>query len=285
MKIDQKKDPLSILRYFGGKYYYLNHLFPFPSHQSYYEPFLGSGVVFLNKHPSTPSFLNDGYKPLMLFFQAIKDDYKKVQASCLPYSRCDKRQFQEVITICEHPDDYVIEEVAAAFLCLNSFSFSGGNASWKGNVYNPKRSRHALFGVQLSKLGAISRSLQRAELTALPFEEFFASIPDRRDVFVYCDPPYYHGGKRYARAKGFTEGTWSQSDFDTLWAMIDAFQKTKFTISIDKHHSEILAGDQWHSDPFSRNQFFGAKKGRTNVKKSTEFVIRNWSPTSLFSFL
>jgi len=86
-------EPLDVktpLRWFGGKYklskWIINH---FPPHDTYVEPFGGSGAVLLRKPLSPNEIWNDTNHLLVNFFRCLKDNPKTVLSEIvfLPYSR------------------------------------------------------------------------------------------------------------------------------------------------------------------------------------------------------
>lgn len=181
----------SPLKWAGGKYRLLGRIIPaLPPGRRLVEPFLGSGVVFLNS--DYPAYLLSDLNPdIVSFYRSLGEDGAGFVRRCAGHFRAgnntDKAYYalRERFNALGHGP-----ERAAIFLYLNRHAYNGlvrYNASGSFNVpfgrykkpYFPER-----------ELKAALRKFERADLefAVMDFRETFRRL--RAGDVVYCDPPY-----------------------------------------------------------------------------------------------
>ena len=184
------------LRYPGGKSRACVKMDPYipdlREYKEYREPFLGGGSVALHvtkKYPHLKIWVNDLYTPLVNFWKTLQDDgyklYKRLQElkSRYPDPASAKGLFleaKEIINDNAQPNLYR----ATAFYVVNKCSFSGltesSSFSKQASVAN-----FSMRGIQ--KLPGYSKIIEKWRITKRSYEKL---LTDRKDVFMYLDPPY-----------------------------------------------------------------------------------------------
>lgn len=91
-----RKDPMGgnlmnpPFAYYGGKTGMASRIIDlFPPHDTYIEPFFGSGAVFFAKGPSRHEIVNDIDGSIVCFFRQLRDNLDELERVCAltPYAR------------------------------------------------------------------------------------------------------------------------------------------------------------------------------------------------------
>lgn len=181
----------SPLKWAGGKYRVLERISSaLPTGERLVEPFLGSGVVFLNTdYPAY--FLADLNADLIGFFRDISSGGKNFINYCASYftpksNNADffyklRGRFNEL-----EPGP----ERSAIFLYLNRHAFNGLVRYNASGHFNTPFGRYKRPYFPHSELEAVAGKCRRCDVLfeALDFKKTFAALQPG-DV-VYCDPPY-----------------------------------------------------------------------------------------------
>ncbi|HMV65403.1 MAG TPA: Dam family site-specific DNA-(adenine-N6)-methyltransferase [Myxococcota bacterium] len=184
-----------LLKWAGGKARLaplISEAFPGPCRGVYYEPFVGSGAVFLHRRAAgevTRAVLSDANPKLVAFHAAIRDDVDGVIAALdrMPLERWQDRYYE--VRDAFNAGPHVGAEHAARFLWLNRAGFNGLYRENRSGEFNVPCGRYASLRMPAPEaLRAVSALLAGVELRASPFGEILpmASVGDQ----VYCDPPY-----------------------------------------------------------------------------------------------
>lgn len=185
---EQPRKPF--IRWAGGKSRLLPRILPhLPGViQSYYEPFLGGGAVFLACKDRIVGQANlaDLNDHLISAWIALRDMPEKLRPVLDWYLENDSKEFYYKVRA-EHPRDAV--EKAARFLYLNGVSW---NHLWRENsktgAMNVPWGDRKFRGFSLSDLNDISAILQGVKITNSDFRDVLTSA--QNGDFVYLDPPY-----------------------------------------------------------------------------------------------
>jgi len=180
----------SFIKWVGGKYRSLAQILPkLPKDfKTYYEPFMGSGVVFFNINPHQ-AILNDLEYSLVSTFRSVKRECERVQEYLDGLSN-DSDTYYSVRCSFNNDADVFPGKKAAQFIYMNKCGFNGLYRVNKAGVMNVafgKRTGdpHKDFGV----LESCSEMLQRARVMSGDYKDVL-DLTRNRD-FVYMDPPYY----------------------------------------------------------------------------------------------
>lgn len=178
------------IRWVGGKSRLLPRILPHLPDviQSYYEPFLGGGAVFLACKDRIVGQANlaDLNDHLISAWIALRDKPEKLRPLLDRYLENDSKEFYYKVRA-ENPRDAV--EKAARFLYLNGVSW---NHLWRENsktgAMNVPWGDRRFRGFSLSDLNEISAILQGVKITKSDFRDVLTSA--KKGDFVYLDPPY-----------------------------------------------------------------------------------------------
>lgn len=163
------------MKYFGGKTKIRKEIIKkMPPHQTYVEPFAGSGTVLLAKPPSKREVLNDKSPEIMKVHKSVK---ARAQVWHLSKSR---RRWEEIKR--KQPSQRSAEETAY----LIGHSFNGLGKNWSNH------SREGNYDV--------GRIHQREKDVIMASTDFADTMRrwDSETTLHYLDPPYVQGGDEYA---------------------------------------------------------------------------------------
>lgn len=180
-----------ILHYPGSKWsmaeWIVDHM---PPHQTYLEPFFGSGAVFFNKPPSPLETINDLDGDVVNLFRVIRDRPEELARLVYwtPYSRQ------------EYYDAYDMDgadelELARRFLvrCWMARGVkTNGQTGWRHNndaSHSPNRPVTKQWQDIPKKIMAVAERLKDAQIENQPAIQLIERyrFPD---VLIYADPPY-----------------------------------------------------------------------------------------------
>lgn len=192
IQIDRSQDAAGgrlrpFIRWPGGKRWLVSRypgLISTPVHGTYYEPFLGSAVIFASIQPQR-AVLGDLNPELIATFAAVRDDPEAVKVLLEEHhSRHSKKHYYSVRSAVPGSG----AEVAARFLYLNRTCFNG--------IY--RVNRKGQFNVPIGSRGNVHRSeddftawsaaLQQCELVIGDFESVIQKTS--KGDLIYADPPY-----------------------------------------------------------------------------------------------
>jgi len=177
-----------ILHYPGSKWslaeWIIDHM---PPHQTYLEPFFGSGAVFFNKPPSPLETINDIDGDVVNLFRVIRDrpDELARLVYCTPYSRQ------------EYYDSYDMDvtdelERARRFL-VRCWMARGAKTSdrtgWRHIIDHSGPSVVKAWNEVPERIGMIAERLKLVQIEHQPALELIRRYR-RDDVLIYADPPY-----------------------------------------------------------------------------------------------
>ena len=216
------------LRYPGGKSRACTKMDPFfpdlRNYKEYREPFLGGGSVAIHitkKYPNLDIWVNDLYEPLYNFWRVLQDD-----GNALYETLCDLKS--------KHPDpvygpqefgyEYPAKKLflesknivnaytesnlsrACSFYIINKCSFSGLTESSSFS----KQASVANFSMRgIEKLPGYTKLIENWKITNWSYESL---LTDRKDVFMYLDPPYDIKDNLYGN-KGNMHNEFNHDDF------------------------------------------------------------------------
>lgn len=180
-----------ILHYPGSKWsmadWIISHM---PPHQTYLEPFFGSGAVFFNKPPSPLETINDLDGDVVNLFRVIRDRPEELAQMVYwtPYSREEYYASYDM----EGADEL---ERARRFL-VRCWMARGAKTSdrtgWRHNIdtaYSPNKPVAKQWIDMPAKICMITERLQGVQIENQPAIQLIQRY-NRPDVLIYADPPY-----------------------------------------------------------------------------------------------
>ena len=182
------------LRYPGGKSKAVPKLWQWLPAEitEYREPFLGGGsmaIEMTKRYPDMSIWVNDLYKPLYLFWLALRDDgdYLYDQLIQLKQRHPDQGSARQLFLDAKekvNQEDLSYKDRAVAFYIVNKCSFSGLTES---SSFSPQASDSNFSMRGINFLPEYSRLITNWKITNLSYEQLLC---DNRQTFIYLDPPY-----------------------------------------------------------------------------------------------
>lgn len=226
------------LKWAGSKRRLLSQLLPYipDSFDTYIEPFLGAGSLFLALAPKR-ALLNDACIPLIETWEAIREDPVGVYIEALRRP-LEKRDYY--IARSEREGDKV--QRAGRFIYLNKGAFNGlyrVNLSGQFNV--PWGAPKSSFVCDIANLMRVSHVLNnsRVSLSHCDFESYI-SMAGPNDL-VFLDPPYVtsHNDNGFIE---YNEKIFSWDDQIRLsLAALDAAQRGATVLVTNANHGGVKA--------------------------------------------
>lgn len=202
-----------ILKWAGGKRQLLPELRPYypPQFARYFEPFLGSGAVFLDLHNAglldgREACLSDVNADIIGCYRAVRDDTSEVISALrtheFRYRTHGSQHFYDVrdrlfnperrtVHMASNPVEAYTASLAAMLIFLNRTGFNGLFRVNARGEFNVPAGRHAKPTIcDEPNLRALGAALRRpgVELRLSGFDEALEGAG--RGDFVYLDPPY-----------------------------------------------------------------------------------------------
>lgn len=186
-----------ILHYPGSKWsiaeWIISHM---PEHETYLEPFFGSGAVFFVKQPARLETINDLDGSVVNLFRMIRENPEQLAnlVKWTPYAR------DEYDDAHHHVSDEV--EQARRFLvrCWQSIRVKVGTKSGFKCRGTDDEVHHTRQWDEIpDRIFKVAERLKRVQIENRPAIELIKRF-NRCDVLIYADPPYVfstRGGKMY----------------------------------------------------------------------------------------
>jgi len=184
-----------LLKWAGGKARLAARIcaaFEEPCAGTYYEPFAGSGAVYLHRKAAGrigKAVLADANPKLIEVHRAVRDHVEEllIELSRLPSEDWKERYYdvREAYNVgpCDGPAH------AARFLWLNRAGFNGLYRENRRGQFNVPVGKYARLAFpDPSEFRLVSSLLQDAELRVADFSEILSEAGNGDQV--YCDPPY-----------------------------------------------------------------------------------------------
>jgi len=229
-------------------------------HQTYAEPFIGMGGVFLRRaQRARAEVINDINKDITTLFRILQRHYPQF-LDTIKFQITSRSEFNRLIDT--DPDTLTDLERSARFLYLQRTAF-GGKVS--GRNFGVSADRSARFNLTTLEpmLEAIHERLSGVVIECLPYAEFITRY-DKPGTLFYLDPPYWGCENDYGK------NIFSRDDFEALAIQMKAI-KGQFILSINDV-PEIRELFSWAKiEAVELNYSIGKLKG----KRAGELIISN----------
>lgn len=246
---------------------------------TYFEPFMGSGVVGFNLAPKKAIF-SDTNPHIIDFYNAIKNG-KITKDSITSYLKCEGENLKK------YGQEYYLEvrtrfnahKSPFDFLFLNRSCFNGlmrFNAKGGFNVpYCKKDNRFspAYITKIANQVAWVAKRIEGNQWEFVCCDFGFILRGAKEGDFIYCDPPYIHRHSDYFNA-------WSEANEKQLYEILRS-TKAKFILSTwhsNKYRENVYIREFWsdfHSSVISHFYHLGASENNRNEIK--EALVRNYS--------
>lgn len=195
--------------YLGGKRNLagrLTRLIETIPHQTYAEPFVGMGGVFLRRR-SRPraEAINDISADVTTLFRILQRHYVAF-LDMLKWQLTSRSEFERLVRT--DPATLTDLERAARFLYLQRTAFGGKVAGRNFGVDARTPARFDVTKLQ-STLEEVHERLAPVTIERLPYGEFISRY-DTPETLFYLDPPYWDCERDYG------DGVFSREDFEKL---------------------------------------------------------------------
>ena len=214
----------------------------------YRESFLGGGsmaIEMTKRYPDIPIWVNDLYKPLYLFWLALRDDgdYLYDQLIQLKQRHPDQGSAKQLFLDAKekvNDDDLSYKDKAVAFYIVNKCSFSGLTES---SSFSPQASDSNFSIRGINNLKDYSKLIKNWKITCLDYSELQS---DDSDVFLYADPPYNVKDNLYGY-KGEMHKGFNHAEFSDI---MDS-HLCNVMISYNNHPDIIHRFEEWYQYDFA----------------------------------
>ncbi|MBO9457962.1 DNA adenine methylase [Labrenzia sp. R5_0] len=191
-------------------------------HETYAEPFVGMGGVFLRRRVAPKSeVINDYSGEVVNLFRILQRHYPQF-LDCLKFQITSRREFERLQKV--DPSTLTDLERAARFLYLQRTAFGGKVVKQSFGVRGDGAASFNLLKLA-PMLEDVHERLAGVIIENLPFQDFIERY-DRPDALLYCDPPYFGCETDYGT------GMFSRSDFAALAGQLRSI-KGKALVSIN----------------------------------------------------
>ena len=243
------------LKWAGGKYQILDRIAKYlPEGDCLTEPFLGSGVIFLN-FDYDQYYLNDINKDLINLYKTIQTegrnfiDYAK---SYFTPENCTEVRYYDLREVFNHTEDVI--EKSAILLFINKFGFNSLlRFNRSGACNTPWGHRHKPPAFPEKELLHFAHKAKKAVFRCMDFESVMRRA--KPGWKIYADPPYIP----YSSTANFT-----------------AYHANGFTIAQHKRLA-VLAEDLYqkgipvlisnHYTPLTKKLYHSARKYKFPVQR------------------
>lgn len=228
-------------------------------HQSYAEPFVGMGGVFLRRDRRPPAeFINDVSGDVATFFRVLQEHYPYF-IDMLRWRIASRSEFERLRAL--PPERLTDLQRAARFLYLQRLAFGGKVA---GRHFGVAPAQGARFNVARLEpmLADLHERLAGVVIEQLPWAQFIDRY-DRPATLFYLDPPYLGSERDYG------DGVFDRADFEALADHLGRL-KGRFILSLNDHPEIRRLFARFEIEEAQTLYQVG---GMANAKRITELVI------------
>lgn len=201
-----------ILRRLGNKKKLAKKIIQFfPNHKIYIEPFFGAGGIFFNKPKAKYNILNDIDGDVFNLFHVILnrgEEFLKI-FEITPYS-------SELFKYWEKNKETDPVRKAVRFVYLSNYGYFGKGYGAILGAINSKQITIHNYQKTLDFLKDCSLQFANYDFRKFLKSINFIRLRNKKQTFIYCDPPYLGTGNNYSHS--FTE----QYFTDLLDILIDS---------------------------------------------------------------
>lgn len=156
-------------------------------HQTYAEPFVGMGGIFLRrKQPAKAEFINDRSRDVYTLFRVLQEHYVAF-LDLLRFQITTQAGFERLLKV--DPATLTDLQRAARFLYLQRVAYGGRVDGRTFGLSSAHPSRFNLTTLE-PDLEALHERLSAVTVTCMDYAEFLVRI-DRPGALFYLDPPYF----------------------------------------------------------------------------------------------
>lgn len=268
------------IKWVGGKTKCVDRLLAFAprNYGTYYEPFVGSGVMLLNLKPSV-AVIGDLNKELISAYEAFQDkeQYKAMVALLRNYQASNSKEFYDSVRKLDRIPDWDSHELyvhAGRFIYLTKTSFNGlYRTNSKGEFNAPYNNAPNIVIYQKRNLDAVRRYLTESEITIKwgDYQDTLKGV--RTGDFVYLDPPPDKDSCEYVDC---TRMGFDRKEQERLAHTYDELNRRGVRVMMTNSNTEYIRArySGYHIEQLQNR----ASVGSTGTRRHNidEIVIRNY---------
>lgn len=231
-------------------------------HDSYAEPFVGMGGIFLRRSTRPRAeFVNDYSRDVSNLFRILQRHYPQF-IEVLRFQLTTRVEYNRLVDT--DPETLTDLERAARFLYLQRTAFGGKVSGRNFGVSNDRPARFNLTTLE-PMLEDLHARLAGVVIECLDYAEFIRRY-DRPGVLFYLDPPYWGCENDYGK------DMFSPADFESLAELLAGI-KGKFLLSINDRPEvrELFSAFRLYE---VETTYTIAKTG--NRAKRAELIVHNY---------
>tara|TARA_R110002020_G_scaffold26270_26_gene84914 strand:+ start:1365 stop:2189 length:825 start_codon:yes stop_codon:yes gene_type:complete len=227
----------SFIKWVGGKYRSLSQILPkLPkTFRTYYEPFMGSGVIFFNLNPPE-AILNDVEYNLVSTFRSVRDEEEEV-CRLLKLLSNDPLTYYDVRSSFNEGPDIQPGRKASQFIYMNKCGFNGlYRVNKKGAVNVSYGKRDGNPHHDFDSIRTCSQLLKNTRIMNADYREILKKT--RSKDFVYLDPPYF---KEHATSfTGYNAEPFSTEDHERLALECNLMSKRGVLFAMSNSNTKFI---------------------------------------------
>lgn len=231
-----------ILRWAGSKKKLLQHLVAASpaKFNTYLEPFVGSGVLYLRLNPKR-AILSDINEHLIQAYETVREEPKLVWDCLMAWSATSEFYYHLREKQSVQLNSF---ERAARFIYLNRYCFNGVYRTNLKGEFNVSRGKGNLGIPDWEIFSAFAEKLTFSKIENCDFEKTVNRA--KKNDYIYLDPPYAEVGKRNRGEYGI--GTFRPSDVSRLLESILRADRrgAKVLLSYSADHLDLKLLKGWN---------------------------------------
>lgn len=232
------------------------------AHETYAEPFVGMGGIFLRRtRRPRAELVNDRQRDVYNLFRILQEHYVAF-LDLLRFQITTQANFNRLVDV--DPETLTDMQRAARFLYLQRCAFGGKISGRNFGLSVDRPTRFNLTTLE-PDLEALHSRLSGVTVTCMDFADFIRRV-DREGVLFYFDPPYWGCEDDYGRA------LFSRERFEDLAGLLRGL-KGRFILSLNDlpEVRDCFAGMQMAEVSTTYTISAGAAQGGRK-----ELLISNW---------
>lgn len=234
------------------------------SHETYAEPFVGMGGIFLRRtQRPRAEYINDRGREVYTLFRVLQEHYVAF-LDLLRFRITTQANFERLVAV--DPETLTDLQRAARFLSHQRLAF-GGKIS--GRNFGLSADRPARFNLTTLEpdLEALHGRLSGVTVMNLDYAAFITRL-DRPGTLFYLDPPYWGNEGDYG------PGLFCRARFEEMAEQL-AGLKGRFLLSLNDHPDVRSIFSRFHITEVRTTYSIGSKKTLDEAGRG-ELMIANW---------
>lgn len=235
-------------------------------HDTYAEPFVGMGGIFLRRtRRPRAEFVNDRSREIYTLFRVLQEHYVAF-LDLLRFQITTQANFERLVAV--DPETLTDLQRAARFLYLQRLAF-GGKPSGRNFGFSIDRPGRFNLTTLEPDLEALHSRLSGVTVMNLDYAAFIDRL-DRPGTLFYLDPPYFGHENDYGR------GLFSADRFEPMAAQLTRLAG-RFLLSLNDHPEVRRIFADFRIAEVQTTYSVAAKKDADGLR-ARELIISNWEP-------